>query len=108
MNEEIKDGLKLITKGTKQVTKAALLKFKEGVDQFVDTVTDDKFEKKMKAETKAMADNFTREINELRDKIEELSKEAAKEYKEEVDEVREKVKEAVDDAAEEIKKEVEK
>ena len=55
MNEEIKEGLKLISKGTKQVTKAALLKFKEGVDNFVDTVTDDKFEEKMKAETKAMA-----------------------------------------------------
>jgi histone H3/H4 len=107
MNEEIKDGLKLITKGTKQVTKAALLKFKEGVDQFVDTVTDDKFEEKVKVETQAMAENFTKEINELKSRIEELTKEAAKEYKEEVDEVKEKVKEAVDDAAEEIKKEVE-
>lgn len=104
MNEEIKEGLRLISKGTKQVTKTALLKFKEGVDQFVDTVTDDKFEEKVKAETQAMAENFTKEINELKSRIEELTKEAAKEYKEEVDEVKEKVKEAVDDAAEEIKK----
>lgn len=107
MNEEIKEGIKLITKGTRKATKFALLKFKEGVDKFVDTVTDDNFEEKMKAETKAMADNFAKELKDVKDKLEEMSKEAAREYKEEVDEVKEKVKEAVDEAAEEIKKEVE-
>lgn len=107
MNEEIREGLKLITKGAKKGTKAALLKFKETVDNFVDTVTDDKFEEKVKAETQTIVDNLNKELKDIRDKIDEMSKEAAKEYKEEVDEVKENIKEAVDNAAEEIKKEVE-
>ncbi len=106
MNEEIKEGLKLISQGAKKGTKAALIAFKKSVDNFVDTVTDDKFEEKLKAETQALADNFNKELKEIKDKLEEMSKDAAKEYKEEVDEVKEKVKEAIDDAAEEIKNEV--
>ena len=77
MNEEIKEGLKLISKGTRKTTKAALLKFKDTVDKFVDTVTDDNFEEKMKAETTAMTETFSKEINDLREKLEEMSKQAA-------------------------------
>ena len=108
MNEEIKEGLKLVSKGAKKGTKMVLVKFKKAVDKFVDTVTDDKFEEKVKAETQVMIDNFNKELKEIRDKLDEMSKEAAKEYKKEVDEVKEKVKEAVEDTADEIKNEVDK
>ena len=107
MNNDIKEGLKLISKGTKDGAKTALLKFKKVVDNFVDTVTDDSFEEKFKAETKAMADNFNQKLKEIEEKLEMVSKEATEEYKEEVDEAKEKIKEAIDDAAEEIKKEAE-
>lgn len=106
MNEEIREGMKLVAQGTKKGTKAVLIAFKNSVDKFVDTVTDDKFEEKIKAETQALADNFNKELKEIKDKIDEMSKEAAKEYKEEVDEYKEQIKEAIDDAAEEIKNEV--
>ena len=108
MNDEVREGLKMVAKGAKAGTKKALIAFKNCVDKFVDTVTDDKFEEKMRAETKAMAENFNKELQEIKAKLEEMSKEAAEEYKKEVDENKEKIKEAVDKAAEEIKKEADK